>query len=61
MLLRLLFTYLQELEGCAKALLPKNGEANDFIRAELDRTLGSMASHGTPQRCLAAFIAGGAT
>ncbi|XP_067943298.1 TOG array regulator of axonemal microtubules protein 1-like [Watersipora subatra] len=50
-----------DLDGCAKTLLPKNGEANDFIRAELDRTLDAMVNNTTSQRCLIAFIVGGAS
>lgn len=53
--------FFQELDSCAKVLLHKNGEANEFIRTELDRSLSTMVSETTPQRCLTAIIAGGAS
>ncbi|XP_076464551.1 TOG array regulator of axonemal microtubules protein 1-like isoform X2 [Babylonia areolata] len=50
-----------DLDIVTKQLLAKAGESNNFIRDDVEQSLGSMVSGATPQRSLLALISGGAT
>ncbi len=49
-----------DLDHTVKVLLHKNGEANTFIKEDVEKALHAMVENVTPQRAMASLIVSGA-